>query len=265
MRLRVGYSYTSSRIGVVNVRLEAVIQLIIAISFVASWFVTPIWAIKGINYSIYLTPLGYVVIFFGNKALVPPPTVFAVWLFALDAGLVPIIWRKTRYPLYLSMILAVLSLTMLVDTVLFQQRYLQVRGYVISPTPNGYIYVQLPHVSVFEVPFYILLALVVITVVNSVTGAKWTNVQVIIRRRKITGGNQLDVIKGVLDRVGVKYEDVDNGVRVGGTMVLLKGNSLILVKDSIETEVSPDVALAELVKAGADQLIRTAGDDYEGE
>jgi len=154
-------------------RVEALLQFALAIAFIVLWVFMPTWSMSGANYSISLMPWGYVVRFFGETHVIPPPTVYAVWLFALGAGLLPLIWRRSRYSLYLAALFSVLSISMLMDTILFQQRYLQFHGYTIAPTPNGYIYVSLPTKPVLGLPTYVLLALVTLSIINMATRARW--------------------------------------------------------------------------------------------
>jgi hypothetical protein len=248
-------------------RLEALIQLLLAVAFVITWFLMPTYGVYGANYSLALMPWGYLVSFFGMSYVVPPPTVFAVWLFALDSGLIPIIWRRTRYPLYLSAFFAVLSLMMLLDTILFQQRYLQVKGYAISPTPNGYLYVYLPHTSVLGLPAYILLALAILSVFNMVTGARWLDIDVklIIRRKYVVQHNALDTVELMLRRVNIKYVKSGNEIRVGNVALTMDGNNLVIHKDSSVKVVNIEDAIIELIKAGLSQVITEGLIDYEGE
>ena len=248
-------------------RLEALIQLLLAVAFVIAWFLMPTYGVYGGNYSIALMPWGYLVSFFGMSYIVTPPTVFAVWLFALDAGLIPIIWRRTRYPLYLSAFFAVLSLMMLLDTILFQQRYLQVKGYAISPTPNGYLYVYLPHTLVFGLPTYILLALAILSVFNMVTGARWLDIDVklIIRRKYVAQHDALDTVELMLRRVNIKYIKSNNEIRVGNVALIMDGDNLVIRKDSSIEVANIEDAIIELIRAGLSQVIAEGLIDYEGE
>ncbi|WP_446752375.1 hypothetical protein [Vulcanisaeta sp. JCM 16161] len=248
-------------------RLEVLLQLLLAVVFVVTWFFMPAYGIYGRDYSIALMPWGYLVDFFGLNYVAPPPTVFAVWLFALDAGLIPVIWRRTRYPLYLSAFFAVLSLMMLLDTILFQQRYLQVKGYAVFPTPNGYLYVYLLHTSVLGLPTYILLALAILSVFNMATGAKWLDVDVmlIIRRRYVLHRDALSTVELMLRRINIKYVRYDNEIRVGNVALIKDGDNLIIRKDSSTEAVGIENAILELIKAGFSQVITEGTIDYEGE
>jgi len=244
-------------------RVEALLQFALAIAYVVLWVFMPTWSISGANYSISLTPWGYVVRFFGETHVIPPPTVYAVWLFALNAGLLPLIWRKSRYSLYLAALFSVLSISMLMDTILFQQRYLQFHGYTIAPTPNGYIYVSLPTKPVLGLPTYVLLALVILSIFNMATKARWL------------GGTPEDpiaAIERVLKALNIKYSRIKYGVEVGGVRIvggvgiIGQGGSLWLIRDIGETkeviEVDLETAIIEAVKAGLRQPVSVGVVDY---
>ncbi|ABW00976.1 hypothetical protein [Caldivirga maquilingensis] len=255
-------------------RLEVMIQVVLALAFVVSWFLLPIYGITGPGLAMVLTPVGYVVDFLGLRYLVVPPTIFAIWLFALTSSLIPIVWRSTRYPLYLSLLLAVLSMTMLTDTILFQWRYMTVRGYVIQPTPTGYIYVQLHHTPSLSLPFYILVIYLVLTLVNTVTRAKWLRfrewsiVEVYQTRGTMTA------IKESLRRLGIPYEEFDDGIRVGdliikevhGMITISRVGRNPMATDEIQG-LSPEEAIAVVITHAVQYAFKTGSRvvEYEGE
>jgi len=234
-------------------RVEALLQFALAIAFIVLWVFMPAWSISGANYSISLTPWGYVVRFFGETHVIPPPTVYAVWLFALDAGLLPLIWRRSRYSLYLAALFSVLSLSMLMDTILFQQRYLQFHGYTIAPTPNGYIYVSLPTKPVLGLPTYILLALTILSIFNMITRARWLG----------TGPEDpIVAVVHVLKALNIEYSRIEHGVEVGGVRIVRQGGSLWLVRGGEATEVDLKTAITEAVKVGLKQPVSVGVVDY---
>jgi len=228
-------------------RVEALLQFALAIAFIVLWVFVPAWSISGANYSISLTPWGYVVRFFGETYVIPPPTVYAVWLFALDAGLLPLIWRRSRYSLYLAALFSVLSLSMLMDTILFQQRYLQFHGYTIAPTPTGYIYVLLSTKPVLGLPTYILLALTILSIFNMATRARWLGTRVI--------EDPIVAVERVLKALNIEYSRIEHGVEIEGVRIVRQGGSLWLVRGGEATEVDLKTAITEAVKAGFRQPV----------
>jgi hypothetical protein len=235
-------------------RVEALLQFALAIAFIVLWVFVPTWSMNGVNYSISLMPWGYVVRFFGEIHVIPPPTVYAVWLFALDAGLLPLIWRRSRYSLYLATLFSVLSLSMLMDTILFQQRYLQFHGYTIAPTPNGYIYVSLPTKPVLGLPTYVLLALTTLSIFNMATRARWLGAEAI--------EDPIVAVERVLKALHIEYSRIEGGVEVGGIKITRQGSSLRLVRGSEAIEVDLKTAITEAVKVGLRQPVSVGVVDY---
>jgi len=235
-------------------RIEALLQFVLAVVFIVLWVFMPTWSMSGLNYSISLMPWGYVVRFFGETHVIPPPTVYAVWLFALDAGLLPLIWRRSRYSLYLAALFSVLSLSMLMDTILFQQRYLQFHGYTIAPTPTGYIYVSLLTKPVLGLPTYVLLALVILSIFNMVTRARWLGTRVI--------EDPIVAVERVLKVLHIEYSRVEGGVEVGDVRIVRQGGSLWLVRGGEAIEVDLKTAIAEAVKVGLRQPVSVGVVDY---
>jgi hypothetical protein len=228
-------------------RVEALLQFALAIAFIVLWVFMSAWSLSGANYSISLMPWGFVVRFFGETHVIPPPTVYAVWLFALDAGLLPLVWRRSRYSLYLAALFSVLSLSMLMDTILFQQRYLQFHGYTIAPTPNGYIYVSLPAKPTLGIPTYILLALTILSIFNMITRARWLGTRVI--------EDPIVAVVRVLKALNIEYSRIEHGVEVGGVRIVRQGGSLWLVRGGEATEVDLKTAITEAVKVGLRQPV----------
>ncbi|ADN50469.1 hypothetical protein [Vulcanisaeta distributa] len=209
-------------------RLEVLVLLSLIIAFVVSWLFIPAWGVSGRNYYLRLMPWGFVVTFFGVTYVVPPPTVYLVSFFALDSALILIIWRRSAYALYLSALLAVLSLVMLIDTILFQQRYLQVRGFIIVPTPSGYVYIELPHNSFIGLPTYVLIVATAIAILNMLTRARWLGLRRWSLAEAVKEHGAPTAIEQALDRLGIPYTKTPDGIAVGNLLIKTEGNKILL-------------------------------------
>ncbi|WP_069808109.1 hypothetical protein [Vulcanisaeta thermophila] len=255
-------------------RPEVTIQVVLALVFVISWFLLPIYGITGPGLTIVLTPVGYVVNFLGLRYLVVPPTVFAIWIFALASPLIPAVWRSTRYPLYTSLLLAVLSVAMLAVTILFQWRYMAVRGYVIQPTPTGYIYVQLPHTPSLGVPFYVLAIYLALTLANAVTGAKWLRLKEWSIAEVYQTRGAMMAIKESLRRLGIPYEEVEGGIKVGdliikevqGMITISRASGEPIVTNGVQG-LNPEEAITVVLTHAIQYALKTGTRviEYEGE
>lgn len=205
-------------------RLEVLITLVLGIAFIALWFFTPIWALKGLNYSMRLMPWGgFVTTLFGESSLIPLPLTWGgVVAFTLASTVTPIIHRRTVYSLYLSLVFLVIVITLLIATFMFQERYLVFRGYMIIPTPNGYDYVLIPYRVIWGPPLYLLLIFMALTIMNAVTRAHWLDLQVVImvRHRHALNENPLITVKAILRSVGVYYVEEDSSLSVGNARYL---------------------------------------------
>ena len=232
-------------------RVEVLILLALALAFLVAWLLIPAWFVSGPNYSLRLMPWGFVITFFGTTYVVSPPTVYLVPVFVIDSALVPIIWRRSVYSLYLSALLAVLSLTMLIDTILFQQRYLQVRGFIITPTPNGYAYVELPHASILGVPTYLLIAAVAVALLNMFTRARWLGLKHWSLSMAVREYGALTAIRQALDRLGIPYVEAQDGIAVGDLVVRVVGDKVVL---SLKNKVG-DMGLNGGLEAGVEESI----------
>lgn len=253
-------------------RREVLIQLILAIAFIITWLFMPIYEVSGPGLTIALRPWGFTVSFLGIQYVVIPPTVFAIFLFALSSSLVPIVWRQTRYPLYLSALMAVLSLVMFMDTVLFQWRYMVVKGYVTEPTPTGYIYIQLPHTPSLGLPLYVLIAFVAITLINMVTGAKWlTRAEWSLVNAYVTKG-ALGTIEDTLRRLNIPYKRVGDELRIGeltikearGGIVMTRADTGMVVN---EFKGAPEEAITMVISYAVEFALKNKPrvTEYEGE
>mgnify|MGYP001773142549 CR=1 FL=1 len=236
-------------------RIEVLILLGLVLAFVVTWFFIPAWSIEGPNYHLRLMPWGFVVTFFGVTYIVPPPTVYLILFFALDSALVPLIWRRSVYSLYLSALLITLALAMFADTVLFQERYMQIRGYLIEPTPNGYIYVALPHSPSLGVPGYILAVSVAVAILNMVTRARWLRYREWSLARALAEYGPLVAIEQALKRLNIPYTKVQGAVIVGnlvireidGKLALSLSNTSSGSSTEVKNLMSPNEAIAYII------------------
>ncbi|QGA53920.1 hypothetical protein GFS03_04680 [Sulfolobus sp. E5-1-F] len=157
-------------------RSEVVIFSILTIIAVVLWFFVPVFGLKSINYEQMITPLGFQILFFESKyLLISPLTILAVIFFIISAVL-PLAWRSSRYSLYASTIAAGFGVVMIVNTFIFQQRYLHYYGYSVLPTPNGAFYIFFPSTTYFGLSLYLLVGALGLSVVNSATRARWLSV-----------------------------------------------------------------------------------------
>jgi hypothetical protein len=228
------------------VRWVWALQLALALVFTVSWFLTPAWIVASTGYSVVLTPLGFIVRFLDSTMTVTPPTVYTIIPLAIASGLTPLLWRG-RYVPYLGLTMAVLSIAMLVVTIMFQQRYLQFQGFIVAPTPNGYLYISLPPRLSIGVPVFILLCMIAPPIIAITKGNE-------------DGGasGSMHVVTSVLKALGVRYR-IDNGwVIVGGLRLTeWQDGSIIIMRGSEDwselTFTSLEGALIEVIKAALRQ------------
>jgi hypothetical protein len=173
---------------------------------------------------------------------VTPPTVYTIIPLAIASGLTPLLWRG-RYVPFLGLAMAVLSIVMLVVTILFQQRYLQFQGFIVAPTPNGYLYISLPPRLSVGVPVFILLSMIAPPIIAITRGSEEGGVS-----------GSMRVVASVLKALGVRYR-IDNGwVVVGGLRLTeWQDGSIIIMRGSGDwselTFTSLEGALIEVIKA----------------
>ena len=222
------------------------LQLALALAFTVAWFLTPAWIVASTGYSVVLTPLGFVVRFLGSTMTVAPLTVYTVIPLAIASGLTPLLWRG-RYVPYLGLTMAVLSIAMLVATIMFQQRYLQFQGFIVAPTPNGYLYISLPPRLSIGVPAFILLSMITPPIITIAKGNEGGG-----------ASGSMRVVTSVLKALGVRYR-VDNGwVIVGGLrLTVWQDGSIIIMRGGGDwselTFTSLEGALIEVIKAALRQ------------
>ncbi|WP_243677942.1 hypothetical protein [Vulcanisaeta distributa] len=105
-------------------RIEVIIQLIIALAFAISWFLSPLWYLKSNIYVQELTPLGFSITFLGHRYFLPLPNAITALTYAIASAVIPVIWRSSRYSLYLSLFTLSLAVMLIITVFVFQSRYL---------------------------------------------------------------------------------------------------------------------------------------------
>ncbi|MGC8607983.1 MAG: hypothetical protein ACP5GZ_01770 [Vulcanisaeta sp.] len=200
-------------------RLEVIIQLIIALIFVISWFLAPLWCLRSNIYTQELTPLGFSIIFLGHKYFLILPNSIAALIYVITSALIPIAWRNSRYSLYLSLFTLSLAIMLIITVFIFQSRYLFYGGYSVLSTETGYMYIRIPYTTYFGIPLYILVFLIIVTSVNAVTRARWITVRrmTIIEETllMVRSEGPINAIRKALDRIGIQYSIINNALIIG--------------------------------------------------
>ncbi len=142
-------------------RLEVIIQLLIALAFVLAWIFMPFWSLVSNIYVQKLTPLGFSIAFLGSNYFLFVPNALAAFIYAIASAVIPLVWRSSRYSLYLSLFTLSLAAMLLVTVFIFQSRYLYYGGDSIIPTATGYMYIRIPYRTYFNArciysPYYLL-------------------------------------------------------------------------------------------------------------
>ena len=156
-----------------KIRPEIAIYLSIVLLILFTWVFYPIWNLKSINYAQFITPLGFKVYFFKNSFLLISPLTITAIVFMIISAIIPIIWRSSRYSLYASSFSLFLSFIMIINSLIFQQRYLFFHGYSAIPTVTGTFYILFPYKTYFSIPFYLIFVAIAISTLNSVKRARW--------------------------------------------------------------------------------------------
>ena len=214
-------------------RLEVLIMLVLGIAFIASWFLIPIWVLEGLNYSMRLMPWGFVITLFNEESIIPLPLTWGTIAFTLASAIAPLIYRRTVYSLYLSLVFLVLAFILLVAAFIFQSRYLIFRGYTITPTPNGYDYVSIPYTAVWGVPLYLLIAFAALVVMNAAIRARRLGLRRWSLSMAVREYGALTAIKQALDRLGVPYAEAQGGIAVGNLVIRPVGDMVIILLSGV--------------------------------
>ncbi len=209
-------------------RFEVIIQLVIALMFAISWFLLPLWYLKSNIYTQELTPLGFSITFLGRRYFLFLPSAITALIYVIASAVIPIIWRSSRYSLYLSLFTLSLAVMLIITAFIFQSRYLFYGGYSILSTETGYMYIKIPYNTYFGVPLYILAVLYLVTSVNAATRARWiiTRRMTIIEETLLTARTEgiIKAIRKALDRIGIQYS-VINGSLIIGDMAIMAGET----------------------------------------
>ncbi len=153
-------------------RSEILVYLLLAVSFVGTWMFYPAWVASSSLFEDKLLVNGMYVKLLGESMLyyMYIPSLIAVYV--LLSAIVPVIW-KTKYALYFSMGVVLISIVLMLDTLLFRYRYLFERGSYVIPTPTGYITFSSPVRLSLGIPFWLLIAMLAVAELNLTTRASW--------------------------------------------------------------------------------------------
>ncbi|AWR97947.1 hypothetical protein DFR86_10645 [Acidianus sulfidivorans JP7] len=203
----------------VKYRAEVLIFDIVLIASILLWLFIPVYELKSIDYEQMITPLGFQIDFFrASYLLMSPLPILAIFFFIVSAAL-PLLWKSSRYSLYASTVSAGFGIVMIINSIIFDARYLHYYGYSILPTSDGSFYIFFPSITSFEFPFYFFIASTGLSVLNSVTRSRWIPYGrlTLIDKLKTELGKG-EIIRGFLalfNSLGVEYAVVnDSHLRV---------------------------------------------------
>jgi len=216
-------------------RYEILIFVLVTIAFLLSWLFIPIYTVFGPNVLIQLTPLGYEIHVLKISYTVTPLVLYLVPAYATASIIVPLVWKRTRYSLYVSAVLAGLSLAMFLSTVLYLWRYIIINGYIASPTPDGVTYVFLPKTWSLNFPAYLLFASSILSIINASTRARW----VIPQKGKgiyidLSNGI-IPIIEMILNKLDIPYTKVGNEIDVNGLKIREFEDKVVIITPNNET------------------------------
>ncbi len=205
-------------------RIEVIIQLLIALSFTITWFLAPLWSLKSNIYSQDLTPLGFSITFLNHRYFLFIPNTITALTYIVVSAVIPLIWRGSRYSLYLSLFALSLGIMLIITALIFQSRYLFYGGYSILSTATGYMYIKIPYKTYFNVPLYLLIILFIVTTVNAVTRARWIRMRrlTIIEEALIIAriSNPVNAVRKALDKLGIQYKVIDNSLIIDDLAII---------------------------------------------
>ena len=202
-------------------RREVVTYLVLALAFVVSWLIWPLWTARSSFFEDKLMLNGMHVSLLGSSFVYSLAITYLIAGYALISALVLILW-KNKYSLYASFIIAFVSLTLVVDSIILRYRYLISRGAYVVPTPTGYIYFQASVSLSFGPPFWLLLALLVLSELNLSTKASWLRR---VRKRpldKVAVSVQTQPLAAVLiglKELGIPHEYREGSIKFNGVEV----------------------------------------------
>ncbi|ARM76746.1 hypothetical protein B6F84_12465 [Acidianus manzaensis] len=227
------------------------------LSSILIWLFTPVYELKGVNYSQLISPLGFQIsLFKSTYILVSPLTILALFFFIFSA-ILPLIWKSSRYSLYSSTISAGFGIVMIINSFIFDERYLHYYGYSILPTPTGSFYISFPYIAVYGFPFYLFIGASAISALNSATKARWLS----FRRLTLLDKLKLDlergeIIKSLMSLANSFYLDY---ATIGDST--LKINDLVVTKGD-EPKISLLFSSGEKIFFGKNHVLYQ---DREGE
>ncbi|EWG06421.1 MAG: hypothetical protein ASUL_09649 [Candidatus Aramenus sulfurataquae] len=204
--------------GKLKIRLEVVIFTAILLSALLVWLFYPLWILRSANYAQYITPLGFEIYFFGSDFLLISPLMITSLIFFAFSAIIPIVWRSSRYSLYSSSFSLLLGFVMIINALIFEQRYLNFHGYSVILTPTGSFYIYFPYSTYFSVPFYLILASAAISTLNSLTRARWIpyNRPTLLDKlnRDIMSKGIIGAFSEWFERIGIPYAAESNKLMV---------------------------------------------------
>ncbi len=154
-------------------RIEVIIYTAVILAFIISLLFYPIFEVNSSIYSQELSFLGFNIRFYNYSSTVFLPLPIAGIIYVILSAIIPIVWRGSRYSLYLSTVLILLSISMFISSYIYDERYLFYYDYSVLPTYNGAFLIYFPKAFSFNLPFYILVTSAVISSLNSITRARW--------------------------------------------------------------------------------------------
>ncbi|TRM81886.1 hypothetical protein DJ522_07635, partial [Sulfolobus sp. F3] len=212
------------------------------------------WYLKSINYSQYLTPLGFEIFFFNRSFTLISPLTLSALVFLITSFIIPLVWRSSKYSLYSSTLASLLGLAMIINSLIFQQRYLSFHGYSVLPTPNGAFYIFFPSEESFTFPFYLMIVSIIISILNSITRASWLPVGRLTLLERIVNDvyekGVINALTNYFDRFGVKYALTNDRVLQVGKVMIGNDERLNVFFPSTETVVFGKKYVAYINKDG---------------
>ncbi|BDC17214.1 hypothetical protein [Acidianus sp. HS-5] len=211
-------------------RTEVIIYAVIVSVFVISLLFYPVFEVNSSIYSQELSFLGFNIRFYNYSSTVFLPLPIAGVIYALLSLAVPLIWRKSRYSLYLSTVLILLSISMFISSYVYDERYLFYYDYSVLPTYNGAFLIYFPRVFSFNLPFYILVASAIISSLNSITRARWMPIYKPTLIEKVLNDLRQNEIEGGLARLftqlNVPYALEEGGISVPHIKILKENRKI---------------------------------------
>jgi hypothetical protein len=220
---------------VVNVRLEVIIQLLIALAFVLTWIFVPFWSLVSNIYVQKLTLLGFSIAFLGSNYFLFVPNALAAFIYAIVSAVIPLVWRSSRYSLYLSLFTLSLAAMLLATVFIFQSRYLYYGGDSIVPTATGYMYIRIPYRTYFNAPLYLFAVLFAVTALNATTRARWIRVRKLSLIEEaltmVRVKDPISAIRMALGRLGIQYSVINDSLVIGDLAIIMGGVEKGKLKD----------------------------------